>query len=300
VGGRVMDLSGLVVGVGDIVRGWGEIRELRGDVWFDPPHSIPLIRFGPGQQTPLSEHAVRLIGHHPLAICSEFTDDGGIPGWATITGTWLGDAIRVHEQDPRPPLDLRRDNPARPPTMPPCPEPPGGWPAGTPDDILAYHLPDLVRSENCVATAFFRPRPDSTVVVIAVSDVAAAEQAWRPRLGARLGIVPSRWSTAELEAVTSTLDEHWDEWTISHSARLSDDHLQYKVETRLLRVTPAMARWAAALPDGIFDPRPTLTVVARPVPIGSPPQVPSAAVPPRSVPRSFSGFRRGSSRSRRR
>lgn len=295
-----MDLSGLVVGVGDVVRGWGAIRGFRGDVWFDPPHSIPLSYFGPGHQAPLSEYAVRLIGGDPLAVCAEFTDDGGIPGWATVTGTWLGDAILVHEQDPRPPRDHRPDNPSIPPTNPPCPEPPGGWPAGTPDDILTHHLPDLVRSENCVATAFFPPRPGSTVVVVAVSDVAAAEQAWRPRLGERLGIVPSRWSTAELEAVTSTLCEHWDEWTISHIARPTGEHLQSTVEPRLFRVTPGMAAWAAALPDGILDPRPSLTVVAKSGPSSSPPRVPSATISARPVRPKFSGFRRGSCRSRRR
>jgi hypothetical protein len=136
--------------------------------------------------------------------------------------------------------------------------PEGGWPVGTQQDLMELDLFDLRASENCVTTVTYRPRENSVVLVVAVTDVAAAEAQWRPVVGPRLCVVRSRWSKRQLEEVTDVLRAGWQRWAISMISRPVDDQAQSCVDTEVLRVLPDLARWAAWLPDGILEVRATL------------------------------------------
>lgn len=247
----------MVFVVGDRVTGWGEIRSDDDGVWFDPPHAIPLIRLPPGQRLRRSDNAIRLLNYDPGASTAR---TGSVDGsqWSTVTGIWVGDAIKVLSQRPLAPTD-RYGEPSFPDwTVPPCSAPDGGWPSGTQQDLMELELSDLRASENCVTTVTYRPREDSVVLVVAVTDVAAAEAQWRPVVGPRLCLVRSRWSKRQLEEVTDVLRAGWQRWAISMISRPVDDQAQSSVDTEVLRVLPDLARWAARLPDGILEVRATL------------------------------------------
>lgn len=255
-----MDVSGLVFDVGDRVTGWGEIRVDRDGVWFDPPHPIDWIALPPGQRLPRSDHAVRLFGYVPTR--NTMTDYSTESEWFVITGVWGVDGITLLQHVPISPTNRHPERQADW-TVPPCVAPDQGWPAGTQADLVDLGLDDLRASENCVASVIYRPRQDSSVLVVAATDVAAAEAQWRPVFGGRLCVVQSRWSKAALNEITDILRAGWQHWTLSTIGRRVDDNAQSSVEVHLLRVPPDLARWVAELPDGILELRPTLTPAGR-------------------------------------
>jgi len=57
---------------------------------------------------------------------------------------------------------------------------------------------DLPDTGAVVAVTVFRPDPGQEVLVVAAADPAAAEAWLRPRLGKRLCVVASKWTTPEL------------------------------------------------------------------------------------------------------
>ncbi len=244
--------------VGDRIAGRGEVRVDDDGVWFDPPHPIPWIGLPAGQRLPRSANAIRLLDHD-ADINAAVTGSQGWEQWSTIVGIWLGDAIKVLSQTPTPPEDHQPEVAAQDWMIPPCPAPDQGWPAGTQEDLMDLGLSDLRASDNCVTTVTYRPRADSVVLVVAATDVAAAEAQFRPIVGPRLCVVHSRWSTRELQEVTDVLLAGWHHWAISMISRPVDGTAQSWVDTEVLRVLPDLARWAARLPDGILEIRPTLT-----------------------------------------
>lgn len=252
-----MDLTSLLFGVGDRVSGWGEIRQDAAGVWFDPPHPVSLVGLPPGHRHPRSMHAVRLVDADPLVIGTEHNEDGAIPGWATVTGIWLGDAIQVLTQTSTPPGTARRTFGARWIT-PPCAPPDEGWPAGSQDELFAIDMQALRDADNCVKTVMYRPRPDSVVMVVVAVDVAEAERVWRPVLGSRLCIVQSRWSNRQVEQVRADLHAHWHDWTISSFGGPAAQDAQVHVTAEVLRVMPGLAVWAREIPEGLFDVNPAL------------------------------------------
>ncbi len=131
--------------------------------------------------------------------------------------------------------------------------PGGGWPIGDQLDL------DLLRaSENCVTTVTYRPGPATVVLVVAVSDVAAAGAQWRSLVGSRLCVVRSRWSTQELEEITARLVAKFATRGISMISRPCDNDAQSGVNAEVLRVTGNLAEWAHASPDGVLELRPNL------------------------------------------
>ena len=249
-----MDLAAVMFDVGDTVTGWGEIRDDGDGVWFDPPHPIPLVGLPPGQRRPRSRNAVRLLDLDWPRIAEQTATQPG-PVWSSITGIWRGDDLRVLSQRLAPPSG--RPQEAFPDwSVPPCPAPEGGWPIGDQLDLVDLDL--LQSSENCVTTVTYRPRPDIVVLVIAVTDVAAAEAQWRSLVGSRLCVVSSRWSKQQLEEITARLVANYRTWGISMVSRRVDNDAQSWVEAEVLRITPDLAAWAQALPDGVLELRPTL------------------------------------------
>jgi hypothetical protein len=251
-----MDIDHLVFDIGDRVTGWGELRQHGGEVWFDPPHGLARMKTdGPPA---MSDEAVRLEGADLSATTSRPRGDGSTALWATVTGVWLGNAIRVEEQSAVRPAPWQRPEHTRPP----CPPPDGGWPVRRPVyefDNLECDLGDLEETGAAVSVTIFRPGPDQAVLVVAVADEAAVERQLRPQLGARLCVVPSRWTKSQVDGVTSVLFGQMRDWTLSTFGLAADEDGQVFVHIRLFRVLPDMARWATDMPDGLLEIEPVLT-----------------------------------------
>jgi hypothetical protein len=94
-----MDVDGLVLREGDLVAATGRlVRNDLGD-WFEP--ALPIAAAGGlGRRVrPVWRGAVRVAGADFDAVAGRFEKDGKVEGWATITGTWAGEQLRVERQD---------------------------------------------------------------------------------------------------------------------------------------------------------------------------------------------------------
>ena len=98
--------------------------------------------------------AVRVAGADLDAVAGRFEKDRAVEGWATVTGTWSGEQLRVE----------RQDAPVAGPALarwvtPPCPLLECGWPAveRRGDVELSYDLGDLAGTGAAVAITFFHP-----------------------------------------------------------------------------------------------------------------------------------------------
>jgi hypothetical protein len=255
-----MNIDHLVFDVGDRVTGWGELRQSGGEVWFDPPHGVARMRT-PGPPA-ISDDAVRLEGADLSVTTSGPRGDGSAALWATVTGVWLENAIRVEEQSPLRPAPRPRPEHTRPP----CPAPDGGWPVRRPVyefDNLECDLGDLEETGAAVSVTIFRPGPDQAVLVVAAADEAAVERQLRPQLGTRLCVVPSRWTKSQVDEVTSVLFRQMREWTLRTFGQGADENGQVFVHIRLFRVLPDTAQWATGVPDGLLEIEPVLTPTER-------------------------------------
>ena len=253
-----MNVAELVFDVGDAVVGFGQIWDDADGVWFDPPHPFGL---GFGGTRRRSQSAVRLVGCDPAMITTDRSGGGTGPGWASIQGEWLADRIRFTGMTPTSVLDHYGGRPQR--VDPPCPAPPGGWPAGTEEDLHGLGG-RAAMAGHVVDKTMYHPRPDSVVLAITTTDVDAVENEMRPVLGKRLCVVPSRWGTLQLDAVRQHLRAHWREWGVTSFGSDTDDRGQRSVTVVLLRVLPEMAEWAAGLPAGILTPDPALRPAGAP------------------------------------
>lgn len=195
------------------------------------------------------------------AVADRYELGGDIEGWATVTGTWTGDLIRIEEQS-----SSRLSAPDDPPRWedPPCPPPPGGWPRGMNGryrDNLEFDVGDLKETGAAVTVVTFRPGRDQAVLVVAAADPRTVEGRLRPQLGPRLCVVPSRWAKREIDAVLGHLHDRWADWDIYELGTETLEDAQARVTARLTRVPPEIADWAASLPPGILRLRPWLVPV---------------------------------------
>jgi hypothetical protein len=242
----------LVFEIGDRVTGWGRLIADSDGEWLDLARVHTLEYPDPARR---SSRSIRLIGADVDALPTRFGRGNTIPGFATITGIWLGDAIEVLSQSPAGPPAV-----ARPQwTTPPCPAPPGGWPRGDTDDNLDFDLGNLQSRGAAVTAVLFRPSSEQTVLVVAASDIDAVTAVLQPQLPGRLCIVPSRWTRAQLDAVHARFTEHWQDWALDTCGEGADEHAQAFIVVELLRVTAELADWADTLPDGLLTLRPSLT-----------------------------------------
>jgi hypothetical protein len=236
------------------------VRNGQGD-WFEPALWIAESGGLERRVRPVWQGAIRVVGADFGAVSSRFERDCTVEGWALLSGMWAGGQLEVEQQDNSPP----RPDPRVRWVTPPCPPPPGGWPVliRRGDIYLDYDLGDLRETGAVVAVTLFRPGEDQAVLVVAASDVAAVEAQLRPQLGDLLCIAPSRWTTAELDAVRRYLDAHHQPWDLLQWGPRNTGEGQPQMAARLVRVLPEIADWAVSLPSGIVLLEPWLTPLLR-------------------------------------
>jgi hypothetical protein len=254
-----MDLAFLVVREGDRVTASGRlVRNETGD-WFEPPMPVALPGGVPRSVRAVWRGAVRIVGASFGELSDRFERDGAVEGYATLTGIWSANQLRVERQA----LPQRRHHEGARWQIPPCPAPEGGWPHmtwGHGDKNLDYELGDLEQIGAAVARTLFRPSKDQAVLVIAAADVDAVEGQLRPQLGPLLCVVPSKWNRAELEAIDAHLHAHHEKWNLYEWGYGPTTHDgQAQITARLTRMLPEAAAWAATLPSGILGLEPWLT-----------------------------------------
>lgn len=243
-----MDFNTLVVHDGDPVTASGRLVRISGPAgaWFEPPMAVPAVG-GPRTVRPASPAAVRVAGADFDDLASRFDDHGAVDGFATLTGIWSAGQLHVEHQGPP-----RADDDRRPRWVtPPCPAPAGGWPRH--GDSLRFDLGDLADTGAAVEVTVFRPGRDQEVLVIAAADPDAVEARLRPQMGARLCVVASKWTTAELDAVRGHLHARRQAWNLVRLRQATGEDGQACIAAKLTRVLPETASWAAALPPGIVS-----------------------------------------------
>ena len=251
-----MDVGALVVRDGDRAVATGLlVRSELGD-WFQPP--LPIAQPGGVERrvAVVWNGAIRVGGADFDAVAGRFEKDGSVEGWATVTGIWFGDQLRVEQQD-APKAETAAH--ARWVT-PPCPPPEGGWPAAerSGDIGLSYDPGDLADTGAAVAITLFRPGKNKAVLVVAAADVAVVEARLRPQLGNSLCVVPSRWTKDQLDGVLNHLRQRSQQWNLLRFGPQHAEDGQAHVNARLVRVLPEVANWAASLPPGIVALEPWL------------------------------------------
>ena len=239
----------LVFEAGDRVRTWGQYVAGPDGDWLDLARTHDLLIKPPGWKSDLS---IRLIGADVEAIPTDWAPNRA-PAYISVVGTWRDESIEVEEQSP--------DIPAREPsadwTDPPCPPPPGGWR----HDALVFDLDygDLESSGAMVTRVIFRPSADEEVLVVAATDVDAVTQQLSPQLPNQLCVVPSRFTSPQLDEVRDVLLARWREWRLETCGTGSaDPQAQPFATAEPFRVTADMADWADTLPPELLRLDPAL------------------------------------------
>jgi hypothetical protein len=241
-----MDAAGLVVRDGDLVSASGRlVREQTAD-WFEPPSMVAAVG-GPRIIRPTRPDAVRVVGADFAELMGRFEAGGAVEGFATLTGIWSAGQLQVLEQknslvgnDRVPPRWVR----------PPCRPPSGGWPVA---GHLRFDMGDLRDVEAAVQVTVFRPGPGQEVPVVAATDPAGVETLLRPRVGARLCVVLSRWARGELDAVRSHIHARKRSWNLLRLSQSADDDGQAYIAVELAWVSSETASWATSMPSGILS-----------------------------------------------
>jgi hypothetical protein len=120
---------------------------------------------------------------------------------------------------------------------------------------------DLESSGAIVHPVIFRPSADQEVLVVAATDVDAATQQLFPQLPHQLCVVPSRFTSAQLDEVRDVLRAHWRQWRLESFGTSADAQAQPYITAQLFRVTADMAEWADTLPAGLLRLNPALRPV---------------------------------------
>jgi hypothetical protein len=245
-----MDLSGLIVREGAVARATGRVLEVEGEVWFERPEPVPLV-WPPRPPRP-GRFAVRAHGVDLDRLDRRQQHATGIEGWTTLTGTWQSQRLRVRTQTSWQPPDSRRGRR----TDPPCAPPPQGWPRnGEHGNPMPSAPPDDEwEALSIMQVAWFHPAGAGPVLVVSAEDPARVERLLRPEFGAALCVVPSRYTRQQIEGVARRLRVEGESrrWLISmHGSGVGGDG-QPRLTVELARVVPAMAEWAATVPDGLL------------------------------------------------
>jgi hypothetical protein len=245
---RIMEIDGLVVHDGDLVTASGRLVRTQAGDWFEPPvWMAAAVGDGPRIIRPVSPVAVRIAGADFGELARRFEDDSKVEGFAALTGIWSDGQLHVQHQAAPSPVDAGVPHWV----TPPCPAPAGGWPRH--GGNLVFNVNDLPGPGAVVSVAVFRPGPDQEVLVVAAADPDAAWAWLRPRFGARLCVVASRWTTAELDAVRAYLHARHRPWNLLQCGESASEDGQACIAAKLTRVSPEIALWAASIPAGIVS-----------------------------------------------
>ncbi|MGD0701155.1 MAG: hypothetical protein ABSA02_14865 [Trebonia sp.] len=244
-----MDADGLVVHDGGLVTASGRLVRDRAGDWLEPRAMVAAVG-GPRVIRPPGPAAVRVAGADFGDLAGRFENAGAVEGFATLTGLWSAGQLLVQEQTASTPGEARVPRWVTPPGLPPA----GGWPPGR----LRFDMNDVRDIAAVVAVTVFRPAPEQEVLVVAATDPAAVEALLGPRLGARLRVVPSRWTKAELDTARGHLQARHRSWGILRLGQSADGDGQAYIAVDLARVLPEIALWAASIPTGIVSLNPWL------------------------------------------
>jgi len=239
----------LVFAAGDRVRTWSQYVAGPDGDWLDLAR-VHDLTFRPAVWK--SDRSIRLIWTGAEAVPTEFAANRG-PGHVSVIGTWHDESIEVEAKS----SELPAQEPFADCTDPPCPPPPRGWrPAA-----LVYDLDygDLESSGAMINRVIFRSSADQEVLVVAATDVGAVTRQLSPQLPDQLCVVPSRFTSAQLDEVRDVLLAHWREWRLESFSTGADVQAQPFVTAQLFRVTPEIADRADSLPAGLFRLRPALS-----------------------------------------
>jgi hypothetical protein len=246
-----VDVSGLVLSEGDLVRASGQVVVDGDAVWFEPPLPTPLVHYVSGPPPPRpSGLGVRAAGVDLGALAD---------GWASLSGSWQDDRLVVSAQAPP---DFGHEDAPRW-DRPPCPPPAGGWPEGEVDENIDLP-PDLVSAYPITAVAQFRPSRRQTVLVVATDEPEQVDAVLRPRYGDRLCVVRSRWARSQVDEVLLRLRESMPEWMIYELGETVAEDGQPQVAAKVSRVVPGLAGWVRTVPDGLLSLSPWLAPLPRP------------------------------------
>jgi hypothetical protein len=256
-----VDVSGLVLRDGDTVRASGRVVAVDGATWFDPPLPVPAILYAPGRQPPPRPTGlgVPAVGVDLARLDRRREKQGAVEGWATLAGIWQQERLLVSEQGP--PTASVFEGPAW--RRPPCPEPAGGWPEGDVDENLEVPA-ELDAAHGITSVALFRPSRRQVVLVVAAEQPQQVEAELRPRYGARLCVVPSRWTRRQIDDVARRLRAEMGRFMIYICGESTAEDGQAAVTVELTRVLPALAALARTIPAGLLSIRPWLPPQARP------------------------------------
>jgi hypothetical protein len=250
-----MDLQSLVLRHGMRARAAGRVVAYEGKVWFDPPLPVPAIRYAPGHEPPPrpSRLGVLVRGVDLGRLSNRFEKDGGVSGWASLTGTWRDGYLDVVEQSE----EWREQDHWQPVWVdPPCSPPADGWPRVPAGSNIEPSPPETI--PGMVSVVLFRPTTTQVVLVVASSQPDAAEALLRPLYGDALCVVPSRWTPEQVESVRQAMQENWAAWRVYETGNRSGEDAQVTVTAKVVQVVPAMADWSRSLPYGIADVTPWL------------------------------------------
>ena len=257
-----MDVTALVLDDGDRVTAWGRLIQDHAGTWFEPPLPKTLIMI---QDPPVAAHwpgAVPVSGA-AMQNVEDFRQRKGLTeGWATLSGIWSASQLQVDRQDPvrDAEVDLSEEFPDW--RVPPGVPPDGGWPRWPDDEHrLEYNIGDLTDTGAAVGVTVFRPGRRQDVLVVAASDPDAVDAWLRPQLGARLCVVPTRWTRSELRTVREQISARWDDWHVYGAGEINASDGQPFVTVNLARILPEVAVWATPLQDGIVTLRPWIAPV---------------------------------------
>src|SRR5437899_2322083 len=106
--------------------------------------------------------------------------------------------------------------------------------------------PDEWTELTITQVTHFRPHPAQPVLVVAAEDPERAEQALRPRFGAALCVVASRYRTQDVDAAVQRLRAEMSarRWPITSTGRSASSEGQPTATARFAWIEPEVAEWA--------------------------------------------------------
>lgn len=235
---------------GDAVETAGRVVAVAGEVRFEPrlPRHLPYYPPGAAPAPTISGLGVFARGVDLSSLQDRFDKDGALEGFATLHGWWDAGVVQVTEQGP-PQWAVDRYQQWG---DPPCPAPTGGWPHGAENENL--ELPDeLVNDPAVVTLLMVRPSATQVVLTVVSSDPEGTWATWSPVFPGRLCVVEARWPSAKVEMLVNQAQSRMAQFQAYQAGPGTGAGCQPVVILHVVRVLPALAAWAADVPDDLLE-----------------------------------------------